>query len=48
MSAVTTFDPIKFKATTRTQWENAADAWHRWGPFLLLEFMPCCQTRFVS
>jgi ubiquinone/menaquinone biosynthesis C-methylase UbiE len=34
MSAVTTFDPIKFKATTRSQWENAAEAWHRWGPFL--------------
>lgn len=34
MSATTTFDPIKFKATTRTQWESAADAWHRWGPFL--------------
>ena len=34
MSAVTTFDPVKFKATTRAQWENAADAWHRWGPLL--------------
>ena len=34
MSAVTTFDPIKFKATTRAQWENAAEAWYRWGPFL--------------
>ena len=34
MSAVTTFDPIKFKTTTRAQWENAADAWHRWGSFL--------------
>lgn len=34
MSAVTTFDPIKFKTTTRAQWENAADAWHHWGPFL--------------
>ena len=34
MSTVTTFDPIKFKATTRAQWENAAEAWHRWGPFL--------------
>lgn len=34
MSTVTAFDPIKFKATTRAQWENAADAWHRWGPFL--------------
>lgn len=32
MSAV--FDPIKFKVTTRAQWENAAEAWHRWGPFL--------------
>lgn len=34
MSTVATFDPIKFKTTTRAQWENAADAWHRWGPFL--------------
>ena len=34
MSAVITFDPIKFKATTRAQWENAADAWHRWGSLL--------------
>ncbi|RNL65346.1 methyltransferase domain-containing protein [Nocardioides marmoriginsengisoli] len=28
----TTFDPIAFKATTRTQWETAAEAWNRWGP----------------
>ncbi|MFC7489393.1 MULTISPECIES: class I SAM-dependent methyltransferase [unclassified Knoellia] len=28
----TTFDPIAFKTTTRAQWENAAEAWHRWGP----------------
>ena len=34
MSTVITFDPIKFKTTTRSQWENAAEAWHRWGPFL--------------
>lgn len=34
MSTVTTFDPIKFKTTTRAQWENAAEAWHRWGPLL--------------
>lgn len=34
MSTSITFDPIKFKATTRAQWENAAEAWHRWGPFL--------------
>ena len=34
MSTITTFDPIKFKTTTRAQWESAAEAWHRWGPFL--------------
>lgn len=28
----TTFDPTTFKATTRAQWESAAEAWHRWGP----------------
>lgn len=28
----TTFDPAAFKATTRAQWEAAAEAWHRWGP----------------
>ena len=27
-----TFDPIAFKATTRAQWEQAAEAWHRWSP----------------
>jgi ubiquinone/menaquinone biosynthesis C-methylase UbiE len=34
MSAQTDFDPVKFKATTRAQWENAAEAWDRWGPLL--------------
>lgn len=29
---MTTFDPVAFKSTTRTQWEDAAEAWHRWGP----------------
>ena len=28
------FDPVKYKTTTRQQWEDAADAWHRWGPTL--------------
>lgn len=28
------FDAAKFKTTTRAQWQSAADAWHRWGPFL--------------
>jgi SAM-dependent methyltransferase len=27
-----TFDPIRYKNTTRAQWEDAAAAWHRWGP----------------
>ncbi|HUR27595.1 MAG TPA: class I SAM-dependent methyltransferase [Planctomycetota bacterium] len=32
--SVQTFDPIKYKATTREQWQSAAEAWHRWGPTL--------------
>jgi len=28
------FDPVLYKATTRQQWDDAADAWHRWGPTL--------------
>jgi SAM-dependent methyltransferase len=28
----TTFDPAAYKATTRDQWQQAAEAWHRWGP----------------
>ena len=31
---MTTFDPTQYKATTRQQWEVAAEAWHRWGPLL--------------
>lgn len=28
------FDAEKYKVTTRQQWEEAAEAWHSWGPFL--------------
>ena len=28
----TKFDPQLYKATTRAQWQDAAEAWHRWGP----------------
>lgn len=28
------FDPIHYKATTREQWQMAAEAWHRWHPTL--------------
>jgi len=27
-----TFDPIAHKVTTRAVWQEAAEAWHRWGP----------------
>ena len=32
MSTAPTFDPVAFKSTTRAQWEEAAEAWHRWSP----------------
>lgn len=28
------FDAAQYKTTTRAQWEDAAAAWHRWGPTL--------------
>jgi hypothetical protein len=28
------FDPVKYKETTKQQWQAAAEAWHRWGPTL--------------
>ncbi|MDQ3963903.1 MAG: methyltransferase domain-containing protein [Actinomycetota bacterium] len=28
------FDPVQYKATTRTQWEDAAEAWHGWACLL--------------
>jgi SAM-dependent methyltransferase len=31
---VTAFDAVKYKNTTRSQWDAAAGAWHRWGPTL--------------
>lgn len=29
-----TFDAVAYKATTKDQWDEAAEAWHRWGPTL--------------
>ena len=29
--ATTQFDPVRYKETTREQWQQAANAWHRWG-----------------
>lgn len=31
---MSTFDPAVYKSTTRRQWEDAAEAWHRWGPVI--------------
>ncbi|HEX9962030.1 MAG TPA: methyltransferase domain-containing protein, partial [Pyrinomonadaceae bacterium] len=28
------FDPVKYKDTTKQQWQVAAEAWHRWGQIL--------------
>lgn len=33
-SATPAFDADKFRATTRNQWEAAAEAWDRWSPLL--------------
>ncbi|MEN9579500.1 MAG: hypothetical protein RJA70_2509 [Pseudomonadota bacterium] len=34
MSNPATFDAVKYKSTTRDQWDAAAEAWHRWAPTL--------------
>lgn len=34
LQAPIAFDPVKFRQTTRAQWETAAEAWDRWGPLL--------------
>ena len=35
------FDPVKYKATTRAQWQAAASAWNAWGPLLRAWLGPC-------
>src|SRR6478735_5713545 len=32
MTTTTQFDAVKYKNTTRDQWQAAAEAWHRWEP----------------
>lgn len=41
-----TFDPAKYKSTTRDQWDTAAEAWHRWGDLLGRWLGPATQTMF--
>jgi SAM-dependent methyltransferase len=38
------FDPLQFKETTREQWEQVAEAWHRWGPTLQDWLGPVTET----
>ena len=32
MPTTSAFDAVSYKETTRKQWQEAAEAWHRWGP----------------
>lgn len=41
-----TFDPEGFKTTTRAQWQSAAEAWHRWGPFIGEWLGPATEAMF--
>src|SRR5690348_13244869 len=34
VQAAPEFDAARYKETTRQQWQDAAEAWHRWGPKL--------------
>ncbi|RMG48854.1 MAG: methyltransferase domain-containing protein [Acidobacteria bacterium] len=38
------FDPVRYKQTTREQWEEAAEAWHRWGSLLSRWLGPATET----
>ena len=39
-----TFAPLRYKATTRDQWERAAEAWDRWGPTIQAWLGPATET----
>lgn len=39
-----TFDAQQYKTTTRRQWEDAADAWHRWGPAIEAWLEPATES----
>src|SRR6187549_1698611 len=40
------FDPIRYKETTKQQWQTAAEAWHRWGSTLAKWLGPATETMF--
>lgn len=39
-----TFNPEQYKQTTLQQWNNAAEAWHRWGELLTRWLGPATET----
>lgn len=41
---MTTFDAVKYKTTTRDQWQAAAKAWNDWGPLLRKWLGPATET----
>jgi SAM-dependent methyltransferase len=43
----TTFDPQLYKRTTRAQWQDAAEAWHRWGP-TIEDWLGAATTRMLD
>lgn len=46
MTSASDFDPVKFKESTRKQWENVAEAWNRWGPTLQRWLDPVTEAMF--
>jgi SAM-dependent methyltransferase len=42
-----TFDPQQYKTSTRAQWEDAAEAWHRWGP-TIEDWLGAATTRMLD
>jgi SAM-dependent methyltransferase len=43
-TAAKPFDPLKYKETTREQWQSAARAWNDWGPLLRAWLGPATET----
>ncbi|PHS17068.1 MAG: methyltransferase type 11 [Kangiella sp.] len=40
------FDPTQYKKTTRIQWDDASEAWNRWGPLLNRWLGPATERMF--
>jgi len=40
------FDAIQYKKNTESQWDDAAEAWHRWGPLLKRWLGPATNKMF--